>query len=437
MADLQLLSEGQPDVLSSMGLGDLAVATIESSPDIVAVYDRERRLVLMSDTLCDLLGVSRERVIGKRTLEAIDESSYLQRTRQTFEILDDMIGRVVETGITHVDDDGSRTTAEGEVRPASIHLLPVRRGSEIVGAVFHVRDLDLAGSLMFRRAAVGMAHVDRTGGVREANDALLALVDAERAEVQDRPFLDLIHPADADRGRLLLEDVLYGIVADRRAELRLRGNGTDRWVLLSAASNQLGAAGPGGACIVVQDITERVALQHDLEMARQRLEALALHDHLTGLPNRVFLTTQLEASRTAATVTGAHTAVLFVDLDDFKVVNDTGGHELGDHLLRLVAARLKSLLRPTDFAARLGGDEFIVCCNDLDSDPAAAHAATAAIAARIVTAMAEPFETAGRTWRIGASVGIALSRAGVVSPEELLRSADADMYRVKAARCHS
>jgi diguanylate cyclase (GGDEF)-like protein len=100
----------------------------------------------------------------------------------------------------------------------------------------------------------------------------------------------------------------------------------------------------------------------------------------------------------------------------------------------MVADRLRSLLRPADFAARLGGDEFIVCCADLDADATAATRAAELISARIVDAVAEPFEAGGRRWQIGASVGTALSRAGELSPAELLRRADSEMYRVKAAR---
>ena len=412
----------------------LARAVVESSPDLVVVYDADGRARLVSDGVCELVGLPRERLIGHRISEVIDDSDYLSFARDTYEILDQMVDHVIATGEAHVDDDGSRITRSFEIQPALLSLLPIRKDGAVVGAVFTAKDRMQSGSLMFRRAAVGMAHVDRRGNVREANDALLTLVERDRAKVQGAPFGNLLHPDDVDRGLAVVGDVLHGRAGERQAELRLAADeGEVRWALVSASSNQLGGEGVGGACVVVQDITTRVRLQDDLEAARERLQAMALHDPLTGLPNRTFLSHHLGDAQRAAQRGGRHVGVLFLDLDGFKAVNDSIGHRGGDRILQAVADRITATLRPLDFAARLGGDEFVVCCPDLDADEGVAREEASRIAERLAAVLSEPLVSDDHRWRLGASIGVAVSR-GEESPDDLLMVADAEMYRAKAAR---
>jgi diguanylate cyclase (GGDEF)-like protein len=126
--------------------------------------------------------------------------------------------------------------------------------------------------------------------------------------------------------------------------------------------------------------------------------------------------------------------VLFIDLDGFKRVNDTAGHEVGDRLLVEVGERLRQLLRPDDVAARIGGDEFVLCCSELSAVPDVALGQAQRIADRVQGSLSLPFDVADHRWSLSASVGIALSRAGDDDPADLLRTADADMYRVKSRR---
>ena len=419
----------------ALDLDALARALVESSPDYVVVFDADRRIRIVSDTTLELVNLSRDQAVGRRLTDLFDHSDYLGHARNTFEILDQVLAHVLATGVGHDDDDASRATRDLDVRPASVRLHPIRRDGEVVGATFTTRDLEMSGSLMFRRAAVGMAHVDRKGNLREANESLLELVGRERAEVQGQPFVRLVHPDDLDTGRSAIDDVLHGRAPDRQVELRLRrADGEERWALVSASSNHLGGEGVGGACVVVQDVTERVRLRDDLVAARERLQSLALHDSLTGLPNRTYLAHRLDDAQRAAARSGRHTAVLFVDLDGFKSVNDSVGHAAGDLLLVEVAERIASTLRPSDFAARFGGDEFVVACTNLSADPGDARAEAMAIAERICMALALPYTAGDHAWMLGASIGVAVSAAGDMTPDELLTAADADMYRAKASR---
>ena len=150
----------------------------------------------------------------------------------------------------------------------------------------------------------------------------------------------------------------------------------------------------------------------------------ALHDHLTGLANRALFGDRLRHAHARSARTGAEVSVLFIDLDDFKSVNDSLGHEAGDELLIAVAQRLDAAVRGKDTVARLGGDEFGVLCEETGAQ------AAAATATRLLNRLAEPVAVAGRRMVVRASVGVSTS-PGIDLAEELVRNADLAMYRAK------
>ncbi|MEU8816053.1 EAL domain-containing protein [Actinoplanes sp. NPDC048796] len=187
-------------------------------------------------------------------------------------------------------------------------------------------------------------------------------------------------------------------------------------------------------CGVTDESTERrdqlaaFAQQVSLALTDARtVEAVreAHHDPVTGLPNRALFLTILNRVLASRATAEDPTSVLFVDLDRFKAVNDSLGHEAGDQLLALVARRLRGCVRASDTIARLGGDEFAALLHDSPVETATL------IGERIVAAIKEPFRVAGREIFIGASVGVAVSREATLKPEELLHNADVAMYRAK------
>ncbi len=168
------------------------------------------------------------------------------------------------------------------------------------------------------------------------------------------------------------------------------------------------------------DITDRKRTEHQL--AHQ-----AFYDAVTGLPNRVLFGERLDGALKALTRSRRHIAVLFLDLDRFKVINDSLGHETGDRLLVQVAARLRDSLRPGDIAARFGGDEFVVLLEDISVTEDAIH-----VAERIAAALNSPFMLVGHIVSVTASVGIVICSDANESPDDILRKADVAMYRAKS-----
>jgi diguanylate cyclase len=173
-------------------------------------------------------------------------------------------------------------------------------------------------------------------------------------------------------------------------------------------------------------LTRAVRYAIERKQAEVTLAHQSLHDALTGLPNRALFLDRLEVALARARREGGTTAVLFVDLDRFKTVNDSLGHVTGDELLVEVARRLEHAVRPSDTIARFGADEFLVLCGDVSEEPE-----VVSIAERIHAAFSEPFELAGVNLYFSASMGVALSRDGAGEAAELVRAADAAMDRSK------
>jgi diguanylate cyclase (GGDEF)-like protein/PAS domain S-box-containing protein len=184
-----------------------------------------------------------------------------------------------------------------------------------------------------------------------------------------------------------------------------------------------GESRPYGVVSAFTDVTER-------RRAQEQIAFLAYHDSLTKLPNRALLDEHLSLALARAKRTGQSVALLYVDLDDFKAVNDSLGHAAGDELLRRIAVRLRGVVRSTDLLARQGGDEFLILLTDLERDPRLSAEATAK---QVETALLEPFHLADAEFEVGASIGISIFPDDAADADTLLRHADAAMYEVKQA----
>jgi diguanylate cyclase (GGDEF)-like protein len=227
-----------------------------------------------------------------------------------------------------------------------------------------------------------------------------------------------------------LFDVADGAAGDTVFVVPVRSS-TNDWGVLAAVGRIQATTPPGrelmnqsGALLAAA--LDRQAMAASLREKEESLRNAALHDHLTGLPNRVLLEDRLDqAQARAARQPGHRFAILLLDLDGFKAVNDSLGHAAGDQLLVEVARRLRGLLRKADTVARLGGDEFVVLLDGVA--PGWQHVVCDAITA----AIHEPFVIDGRPVEVGVSIGVAVSAEDACDPDHLLREADAAMYRAK------
>jgi diguanylate cyclase (GGDEF)-like protein len=238
------------------------------------------------------------------------------------------------------------------------------------------------------------------------------------------------HPHDA----VLLDSALAGeatvrrlLEEDPRAQVIVLGDPSGAAAVEAARADGAVDHLPKAA-LDADTLVRAVRYASDHRRSVERLQHEALHDALTGLPNRTLFLDRLEQALRRARRRGPDSgaAVLFLDLDRFKVVNDSLGHHAGDELLQSVALRLDAALRPGDTVARMGGDEFTVLLEDV-SDPREASI----VAERVLATLADPFPIAGRELHVSGSIGIALA-GPEVDPEELIRDADVAMYRAKA-----
>jgi diguanylate cyclase (GGDEF)-like protein/PAS domain S-box-containing protein len=275
----------------------------------------------------------------------------------------------------------------------------------------------------FSHAAIGMVIVKPDGHMLQANDALYALLKVEPGAVLGRPFETLL---DADDAPLMRRRAQAARGSQHDAflmEVQVRRcDGQELWVAVHCS--QYEDPGGGGPCLIYQlhDITSR-------HVAESRLNHIAYHDDLTGLASRHSFHERLEAAlQTTGRDPGQRFAVMYLDLDRFKLVNDSLGHGAGNDLLREVAARLSACVRPADLVARLGGDEFAVLVEAVTEQDSALQ-----LAGRVLDELSRPTHLLGTEVTAGVSVGITFSELGYQTADEIMRDADLAMYEAKAA----
>ncbi len=285
-------------------------------------------------------------------------------------------------------------------------------------AELSVRQSEERFRALVQHASDAIVVMEPSGLITYASPALTRLLgyDPDTLRRFDQTFIREDHLA-------LTNETLAGILSRPRAvtwlEVPVRhANGEYRWFEIGV-TNRIDDPAVGGLVCNMRDVTERRSSQEQLTFQ-------AHHDALTKLPNRWLLLEKLEQALRDAAARDRHTAVLFLDVDRFKLVNDSLGHDVGDRMLVTIAERLSACVRPRDVVARFGGDEFAVLLCDIDEPDVALR-----VADRVVEVLRDPIRLDGHELFVSGSVGIALSRGGNDGAADLLRQADLAMYLAK------
>jgi diguanylate cyclase (GGDEF)-like protein/PAS domain S-box-containing protein len=394
------------------------------NPDAVFALDLHGRVQSINAAGEQVSGYGADALLGHTFREVLDTGASEAETAVRLERVLRGAPQNYETTITH---------RAGHKVALHVTTLPIVVDQRIVGVYGIAKDVTerkqaeqaLARSEERFRALVQngaelISVVDLDGTIRYASPSVETLLGVSSQEALGATVFTYVHPEDEIAFRRLLGTAASSPRVNLTEACRLR-HADGAWRHVEAVCRNLAEIPEiGGIVLNIRDVTERKALEDELAYR-------AYHDALTELPNRALLVDRLGHALARTARSGRRTGVLFIDLDDFKVVNDSLGHRLGDELLLSVAQRLRACVRPGDTVARLGGDEFIVLLEDL-----AEVADATGVAERILEQVGTAFRLEDREVFVGASIGMALSGPDPVLPDDLLRDADIAMYAAKA-----
>lgn len=261
--------------------------------------------------------------------------------------------------------------------------------------------------------------LDRDGCILYQSPSVRHLLGFEPQDMIGLNKFDMVHPDDAERMRATFRELVEKGTLDKPVEFRVRAQNGEWRNLEATGKNCLDIPAVGGIILNTRDVTDRRAIE-------DRIQHLAFHDALTGLPNRLLIQDRISQAISRAQRTAQKFAVMFIDIDNFKNINDTLGHDAGDDLLRGVAERLTESVRAHDTIARQGGDEFIVLLDEIEG-----HRGATRVAQKILDALRAPFQVAGLDQHVSGSIGLALYPDDGRDAATLLKNADTAMFHGK------
>jgi diguanylate cyclase (GGDEF)-like protein/PAS domain S-box-containing protein len=399
--------------------------------DVIAVHGADAEVVIpsASDDPAVIAKLEQEQHLIERLIGTGQDVLRLDPSNPAFDarLLDLRIAGALVTSVSN--DAVGKMTQDAEAAFSRLVLMGIGLG--IIGAIAAIT----MGVLM-RRAGIHRASqfrslvhnasdlitvVDTSGIIKYQSPSSEQLVGLEPERLIGTALRDLVLSDDRDSFDEIFANGHARVHAVTTGEFRVRhADGSSRHVD-TIVSNLMADATVGGVVFNTRDVTDR-------KMLEAQLEQRAFFDSLTGLPNRAVFRDRLDHALAKSARRGDVLAVLLLDLDRFKFVNDSLGHDAGDELLVAVGGRIQQCSRSSDTAARLGGDEFAILIEDSASEETAV-----ALAGRLLEALTSPFEVRGREVFIGASIGIALDVGASGQPDELIRNADTAMYAAKGA----
>jgi diguanylate cyclase (GGDEF)-like protein/PAS domain S-box-containing protein len=395
---------------------------IGGMPAGLIVVDATGRVRSVNATMRDMLGLPADVVDAHPSLESLVPSNELS----------DRMAVALATG---QPQDNVPVMADGPGGEARWFEFNIRRASRASGhlllligqdvtfrrqARLRLQESEEFFRLTFTQAAVGIVLLSREGRFVRVNRKLTQILGFSEADLLQRFFHQITYQDDLLEDRALIHRLAEGELTDFQRETRwVRKDGRPLWVALSASAMREAGSGQLRLIVAVEDISPR-------KQAEEALVRMANHDALTGLPNRALLQDRLAHAIAQAQRSGRQVGVMFIDLDRFKHVNDSLGHEAGDQLIVEIARRLSRALRESDTVARQGGDEFVVVLPDLATSDDAAL-----VAGKLLDGLFQPMVLSGQEVFPTGSIGIAMYPRDGVDAAALLKAADSAMYRAK------
>lgn len=406
-------------------------AILDSLVEGIYVVDERMEILSVNPALCAMSGYGNAELLGRDAHELLHHTGpgggdYLREESPLY--------RTISTGQAHRISREMLWRRDGSGLPVEYTCSPVRTAGRVTGAVVVFRDIaarrrrerltrerEERFRVLFQNSSDIILVSDEKRTVRYASPSAERLMGQRPEDLVGTPLLDYIHPDDVEAVVLATDEARRRGGLTPPTELRWRrSDGT--WRMSEMIGNNLfHEPTVRGMVLSIRDVTERKVLE-------EHIAYQAFHDSLTGLPNRSLFMDRLDHALKRSRRSKQAVATLFLDLDNFKVINDTLGHEAGDSLLVEISHRLRTCLRESDTASRFGGDEFTVLLEDVTGEQDAVR-----VAERIRGELREPFVLSGREVFVTASLGISLNIFGDEEPQDLLRHADIAVYSAKEA----
>ena len=400
-------------------------ALLDAAGDLTLLTDAQQVIRYSSIVSTRILGVEADRLVGQPL------GSVIQIESQP--VLADAWDRLLRAPEDRVACDLKVTRADGTSGILAASLTNFLGDPAVAGVAVAARDVTearRAESLLeefgqqFEHSPHGLARVDDEGRFHEVNQTLRSLTGRDDAALAASTLAGIVHPADVE----VVRDFLLAPNETAPVDVRVvRPDGQEIWTRLTATMVRLAPNGQHMLSVQIDDINDHRRLAETLRERNTALAYRATHDGLTGLPNRQLFVDRLGHALDRSLRHRSTVAVLFCDLDHFKVINDSFGHAVGDQLLMAVADEMGRAVRPGDTISRFGGDEFVVLAEDLEG-PAAAEV----LATRLLSTITQPLVVEGQQEDMTMSIGVAVA-SGVDEPSALIDAADTAMYRAKRA----
>ncbi len=401
-------------------------ALLRNASDGIHILDASGSLVEASDSFCAMLGYRRDEIIGRNVSEwdlgcaDIDDSGNLRQ-------------RLFDRGRSQIESVHRRkdgTTFDVEISGQAIEMdggtllfYSSRDITERKRAQNSLRESEMRFRAIIDQSPIGMAF-GRDGVTLDVNAVYLQMFGYETvADLKGKSLLEQIAPQCRGEMEDRIRRRAQGEPVESSYEtVGLRRDGSQFPMHVSAKRLQL-QDGPLTFAFLI-DVTQQ-------KVSEKEIQRLAFYDHLTNLPNRRLLQDRLQQALAASERSKEHGALLFIDLDDFKSLNDTMGHATGDALLQQVASRLKANVRQADSVARLGGDEFVVLLQGLSEREFEAAQQTEATASKIFSVLTQPYWLSSHLYQCTTSIGATLFVGHQQEKDELIKQADIAMYEAK------